>query len=153
MSQVAVRKMQPPELDTVAEVWWRSLDDSTQWLRPEQKHSMAESLVYFRTVIAQSCELWVAERDDAIVGVLAMKGDEVDRLYVATEEQSQGIGGALLNHAKSLSPTGLRVLTLQRNTPARRFYERLGFVADETGRSPPPESEPDIWYRWLASGT
>lgn len=151
MSKVAVRRMQPLELDTVASVWWRSLNDSTQWLRPEQKHPRAEALAFFCTVVAQRCELWVAEHDDAIVGVLAMHQEEVDRLYVATEAQGQGIGSALLDHAKSLSPRVLRLVTLQRNTRACRFYENRGFIAYDTGRSPPPEDEPDVWYRWLGS--
>ena len=151
MSKVAVRRMQPLELDIVTAVWWQSLDDSTQWLRPEQKPPMAEAMTFFRTVVVPRCELWVAERDGAIVGVLAMHQDEVDRLYVATEAQGQGIGSALLDHAKSLSPRVLRLVTLQRNTQACRFYEHRGFVAYDTGRSPPPEDEPDVRYRWLGS--
>jgi hypothetical protein len=42
----------------------------------------------------------------------------------------------------------LRLVTLQRNDRARRFYEHRGFAAYEFGRSPPPEDEPDVWYRW-----
>ena len=34
---------------------------------------------------------------------------------------------------------------------ARRFYERRGFEAYDHGRSPPPEDEPDVWYRWPAA--
>ena len=41
------------------------------------------------------------------------------------------------------------LVTLQRNTQACRFYEHRGFVAYYTGCSPPPEDEPDVWYRWL----
>ncbi len=148
MSEVTVRKMRPSELDLVAELWWHSFDDSTQWLRPDQKHPLAEALSFFRTVVAKRCELWIAMREEAIVGLLAMHGDEVDRLYVATEAQKQGIGGTLLDHAKALSPDGLRLVTLQRNTQARLFYERHGFAAFDTGCSAPPENEPDIWYRW-----
>jgi hypothetical protein len=31
---------------------------------------------------------------------------------------------------------------------ARSFYEKQGFVAVYSGVSPPPESEPDVEYRW-----
>ncbi len=148
MSKVVIRKMQPQELDDVAEVWWQSLDDSTQWLRPEQKHPVEEAMTFFRKVVAQRCEIWVAERGNEIVGVLAMQQDEIDRMYVATEAQGQGIGSALVDHAKAMHQRGLRLVTLQGNAQACRFYERHGFVAYKTSRSPPPEDEPDVWYRW-----
>ena len=82
------------------------------------------------------------------MGVLAMQDDVLDRLYVDTSVQGMGVGSALLDRAKSLSPDGLRLVTLERNERARRFYERRGFVAYDYGRSPAPEDEPDVWYRW-----
>ncbi|MGI9602622.1 MAG: GNAT family N-acetyltransferase [Acidimicrobiales bacterium] len=148
MTDVIVRSMDPAELDAVAELWWHSLNDSTSWLRPDQKHNKVDSQNFFRKVVAQRCELWVADRDGTLVGVLALQGDELDRLYIATEAQGQGVGSALLAHAKALSPDGLMLVTLERNTQARRFYEHHGFEAYAVGRSPAPEDEPDIWYRW-----
>jgi len=140
--------MSSEELSIVADVWWRSLDKSVEWLRPDQKHPMEESKAFFRTHVAPRCQLWVAERAGQILGMLAMHEDEVDRLYVAPEAQGQGIGSALLDHAKTLCPDGLRLVTLQGNTQARRFYEKRGFVAYDHGRSAPPEDEPDVSYRW-----
>ena len=55
---------------------------------------------------------------------------------------------ALLDRAKTLSPEGITLYTHQRNENARAFYERRGFEAVEYGVSPPPESEPDVKYRW-----
>ena len=34
----------------------------------------------------------------------------------------------------------------------RRYFERRGFEVFEYGVSPPPESEPDVEYRWRPSG-
>jgi ribosomal protein S18 acetylase RimI-like enzyme len=58
------------------------------------------------------------------------------------------VGTILLDHAKTLSPGGLRLVTLQGNEQARHFYERHGFTPYDYGTSPAPESEPDVWYRW-----
>lgn len=150
MTELIVRAMEPGELDAVAELWWASLDESTPYLRPDQKHPRADSISFFRDEVAPRCDLWVAERAGEVVGMMALHGDELDRLYVATTAQGEGVGTALLDVAKAVSPDGLVLVTLQRNTRARRFYERRGFEAYDTGRSPLPEDEPDVWYRWPA---
>ncbi len=153
MDGLVVRRMEPEELPAVIEVWYRSLDDSLHWLRPDQRASEAEYRAFFRNVVAKSCELWVAERVGRVMGVLAMQGDTVGRLYVDTPEQGKGVGSALMDQAKALSPEGLRLVTLERNEQARRFYEGRGFVASNHGRSPAPENEPTVWYRWRGDPT
>ena len=53
----------------------------------------------------------------------------------------------MLALAKELSPSGLRLFTFETNSPARRFYEKHGFI--ETGRGfPNEEMLPDIRYEW-----
>ena len=145
---LGVRKMGPQELESVVDLWWQSHEASTSWLRPDQKFSADESKSFFRTVVAEACELWVAEADGELLGMLALDGDQLDRLYVSPPAQGRGVGSALLEQAKALSADGLRLVTLQRNVRACRFYERRGFVAYEFGRSALPEDEPDVWYRW-----
>ena len=149
MDGLVVRRMERKELPAVVDVWYQSLNDSLHWLRPEQRSSEAEYRAFFHNVVAKTSELWVAERDGRILGVLGMQDDTVGRLYVDTPAQGRGVGSALLDRAKALSPEGLRLVTLERNEQARRFYERRGFEAYKRGRSPAPENEPDVWYRWL----
>ena len=74
--------------------------------------------------------------------------DFIDQLYVDPDHQRKGIGSALIAHAKRLSPSGLRLFTLQINANGRAFYDNAGFVAVRFGVSPPPESEPDVEYHW-----
>jgi ribosomal protein S18 acetylase RimI-like enzyme len=148
---VEIRPMGAEEIAAAADVWWQSMVDSTPWLRCDQRHSKRDSLAFFRARYAtDSHDTWVAVRDGAIVGFMAITANELERLYVATAAQRDGVGTALLDHAKARRPDGIRLVTLQRNLSARRFYERHGFVAYETGVSPPPETEPDVWYRWPA---
>jgi ribosomal protein S18 acetylase RimI-like enzyme len=46
-------------------------------------------------------------------------------------------------------PAGMRLYAFQRNTRARGFYERRGFVAVEFGDgSGNEEGEPDVLYQW-----
>ena len=44
----------------------------------------------------------------------------------------------------------LRLWTFQRNTNARRFYEKYGFMlVEETDGTRNEEKEPDAMYAWL----
>ena len=59
MDGLVVRRMEPEELPTVVEVWLRSLEDSLEWLRPEQRADGVERRAFFRNVVAKECDLWV----------------------------------------------------------------------------------------------
>jgi ribosomal protein S18 acetylase RimI-like enzyme len=90
----------------------------------------------------------VAAEAGLAVGLLALADGHVDQLYVDPAAQRRGVGTALIEHARSLFPSGLRLFTHQRNARARAFYEKLGFRVIRFGVSPPPESEPDVAYAW-----
>ena len=66
--------------------------------------------------------------DDGIVrGLLMVRGDEIEKLYVEPALQSQGVGAALLEYA--VSKLGAQWLwALEKNERALRFYKRHGFV-------------------------
>ena len=69
--------------------------------------------------------------DDGVVrGVVQVKGDEVEKLYVDSFFTGRGIGGQLIKYAKR--ELGVRWLwALEKNTGAIRFYERHGFRRTE----------------------
>jgi GNAT superfamily N-acetyltransferase len=92
--------------------------------------------------------LLVAERDGELLGTaqvsfmagLSHRGmwrAEIEAVRVRTDQRGSGIGGALIRHCIDLARErgcGLVQLTSNaRRTDARRFYERLGFVASHTG--------------------
>jgi GNAT superfamily N-acetyltransferase len=102
---------------------------------------------YFAAHIVQDCELWLAEEDGVLAGILVLDGDMIDHLYVEPERTGRGIGSALLAVAERERPEGLRLWTFQSNAGAQRFYERHGFVAvrrtDGRGNE---ERAPDVLY-------
>jgi hypothetical protein len=51
-----------------------------------------------------------------------------------------------------LSPTVLRLTTLQQNTKAHRFYEKHGFIAGKCGVNA-LNKQPNIEYRWNPKNT
>ena len=66
--------------------------------------------------------------DDGVVkGLLTVRGDEIEKLYVEPALQGQGVGAALLEYA--VSKLGARWLwALEKNEGALRFYGRHGFA-------------------------
>ncbi len=143
-----IRTMQDAELEAVVRMWWRTKRDAFPWLPTEQAYTYAQNLEYFRDVVCTKATVWVAEDGGRVVGLLALGDRFVEQLHVDTEWQGKGVGSALLQHAKALSPEGLSLFTLQKNEGARGFYERRGFRAVAFGVSPAPESEPDVRYAW-----
>jgi GNAT superfamily N-acetyltransferase len=145
--QVVLRPARPADAGAVATVWLRSFDAALPSVR--RPHSDDEVRGWVRDVLVPRQETWVAEVDGLVVGVLSLTDGELDQLYVDPDRQGLGIGGRLLDLARQRSPTGLQLWTFRVNAPARRFYERRGFVAvEETDGSRNEEREPDVRYVW-----
>lgn len=136
------------ELVEVAGVWRRSRIDAVPEIEERLPHSFEEDLEHFSQVVIRESEVWVAELDGIIVGMMAVCGEDLEKLYVDPSYQRHGIGTRLLDLAKSESPSGLTLFTHQVNRRARAFYEARGFQATKFGISPPPENEPDVQYAW-----
>lgn len=69
--------------------------------------------------------VWVYD-DEFVKGVLHIEEDRIEELYVDTFFENRGIGGKLMDFAIGKNCRYLWVL--EKNTDARRFYERYGFV-------------------------
>jgi putative acetyltransferase len=143
-----IRPYLPTDEEAVVGVWHRAGLAAYPFLPTWQAFRLEQAQVVFREVIVAHNELWVATLDERVMAYLAMKDCYIDRLYVDPPEQRKGWGSRLLAHAKALCPGGLELYTHQENHGARAFYERHGFAAVEFGISPPPESAPDVKYRW-----
>ena len=142
------RRMDGAEREGVVQLWHTTKRAAYPYLELEQRYTLEQNRRFFRERIAPRCDVWVAEQERALVGFLAICGSYIDRLYVHPERQRKGIGTALIERAKELSPRGLELHTHQKNVQACAFYEAHGFRAVHYGLSPPPESEPDVEYHW-----
>jgi GNAT superfamily N-acetyltransferase len=112
-------------------------------------HTDDEVREWVRAGLVPAREVWLVELDGRAAGFLALAGDEVEHLYVRPDAQGCGLGSGLLVRAKERRPHGLRLWVFQRNTGARRFYERHGFVlVRETDGADNMEREPDALYEW-----
>ena len=77
-------------------------------------------------------ELWVAELDSAIVGLVEVHGNEVTKLFVSGAAAGSGAGKALMTRAiEHIREQGLTRIHLESTKTARDFYQKMGFT--ETG--------------------
>ncbi|MFD3607656.1 GNAT family N-acetyltransferase [Streptomyces atroolivaceus] len=117
-------------------------------------HSDEDTLGWIAHVLLPGTRTWVAEGETGgLLGFASLDGDELDQLYLRPDSLRRGIGTLLLERTKEASRGELSLRTFQRNSAARAFYERHGFVAvayDDGSRN--EEKEPDVLYRWTAAG-
>lgn len=89
----------------------------------------------------------VAQDDEGrILGFIARDGERIHALYVARRAAGQGVGKALLDHAKTRTDR-LTLSTGAANRAARKFYRREAFV-----ETPPAAATPEAeihlhWHR------
>ena len=142
-----IRPYREEDFEIVARFWFEAIQAAEPELVQRMGYEFTGAREYFKTVVAEN-QMWVYELNNIPVGFLGIQGDYIDRLYVDPNHHRQGIGKALLDHARKLSPQHLWLKTDQANKMSRPFYEKDGFVATKFGVSPPPESEPDVEYHW-----
>ena len=83
--------------------------------------------------------------DDGIVkGMIHIEGEEIAELYVDDFFQGQGVGAALIEHAKAHYPVRF-LWALEKNTGAIRFYRAHGF--QPTGERKPEEGTTEYLVR------
>jgi GNAT superfamily N-acetyltransferase len=143
-----LRRLELDDMDQAAAVHRASFDHALPTLTG--LHTPAEDRWYFRERVFAACELWGWFDKQDLVGIIAFRDGWIGQLYILPSAQGRGIGTALLDIAKSRFPR-VSLWTFQRNSNARRIYERHGFaLVRETDGSGNEEKEPDVLYAWSA---
>lgn len=111
-------------------------------------------------------DLWVAELDGTVVGFMMLapgassgptagtasatgRSGWIEQLYLDPAWMGRGLGDRFLEMATGRYSSGLQLWTFVANERARRFYERHGFVVEETGDGRGNEERaPDLRMRW-----
>jgi len=143
-----IRDYRAADFDAVTILWRIAREKSIPEFQNAKGHFFFEDQDYFHDFILKQNKVFVVESHHRPIAFMAMKDQFIDQLYVHPDRQKIGVGKALLEYARSLSPEHVWLYTLQINTNARAFYEKNGFVPEKFGISPPPESEPDVEYHW-----
>lgn len=129
-----------------------------EWTVSDSARAWARTLGEISAETNPRSHIYVATESSAVVGlVMGTVGPDgrgaIDALYVVSERQGHGIGrrlfAASVDAFRSAGASGVEVIVLAANKPARRFYEALGgshlgpAELDEEG-----ESLPGAIYEW-----
>jgi len=117
---------------------------------PNSVHDADAVRWWMSNVVLPQYEVWLVEEPPGPpLGILVLKDDWVEQLYVAPSRTGEGLGSQLLDRAKARRPSGLQLWTFQSNLRAQEFYESHGFsVVERTDGSGNEERSPDVKYAW-----
>jgi ribosomal protein S18 acetylase RimI-like enzyme len=121
--RVIIRRGEASDADVAASIYLVSREAAGSAF-PPNIHSAEETRAFVREVVMATREAWLATVEDRPVGLLVLDGDAIDWLHVLPEAQGQGVGSALLDHAQTLRPDGLRTARLCRGARDRRRRQR-----------------------------
>ena len=139
-----IRRAAADDVDAIAQLYERSFARLTYL---PVLHTLEEHRAWFAKLVDEH-EAWVWD-DGAVRGFIVLTEDTLMYIYLDPVYTGQGIGTALLEHAKERRPEGFTLWTFQQNDGARRFYERHGLRAIEFGDgSGNEEGAPDVRYEW-----
>ena len=149
-SAVTLRPATASDVPVLVRLWF----DTWQVTSPDLTHPEPIELweKRFQEQIFPNETVLVAEINGQTAGFMALRESDgyLHLLYVSPTFQRSGVGSRFLDEAARRCPGGLRLTTLESNDNARRFYERHGWIAGESGRLG-RTGHPTVAYRWNPS--
>jgi len=119
-----IRNMGPQDIEVVLNIWLEASIQAHGFIDASFWHSQLDAM---RHVYLPAADSHIFEREGKVCGFCSLNQNVLAALFVAPEHQGTGIGAQLLADAKIRRPT-LELAVYSANIPARRFYERQGFV-------------------------
>ena len=149
-ADISIRRIQPHAHASATRVWQSSWESAG--VGHPNDLSYAALLKKFREELATSWDLYVADHEGKIIGLLALKPsqNQIDQLFIAPEYQRRGIGKLLLNFAKNRLPNEIWLRTAEQNKRAIAFYALAGFEIDRVEARPEWDRN-DIVIVWRAA--
>ncbi len=140
---IATRPAEASDAEAVAGLFRRSR--ALLAFLPEL-HSAAEDLQFVRDRLIARQRVTLAEYEGSLAGFVAETPGWIEHLYLEPDRRGMGIGSALLGEVMARQKT-ISLWVFAENWPARRFYERHGFVPVECTDGAANEARlPDIRY-------
>ncbi len=133
---ISLRAYQADDEDASVALWLRT------WRATYPQVDFAARLDWWRErwrgELLPVAEVVVAEAGGSMIGFVTIDAGTLylDQLVVAPEHWGSGVGLALINEARRLSPSGLDLDVNVDNARAIAFYVKCGFVVTGDGKNP-----------------
>ena len=122
-----IREMEEKEMSAVLQLWLETNQRAHDFIPAAY---WAAQMPFVEKAFPQA-EVYVFEQAGEILGFLGLSGEHIEGIFVRKENQSQGIGKALLSYAKA-KKSRLTLAVYEKNNHARRFYQREGFLMEKS---------------------
>ncbi|SHK38094.1 putative acetyltransferase [Desulfatibacillum alkenivorans DSM 16219] len=120
-----IRPMKSSDMDAVLTIWLEASIESHDFAGRDFWESRLEDM---RNIYLPASKTYVFVEDVGVKGFVSLHQDVLAALFVSPKEQGRGIGGLLMDKAKSLR-NRLRLSVYKENQKSVRFYEKRGFIA------------------------
>lgn len=130
-----IRSYQHEDLDDLLATWYAASQIAHPFL---DEAFFEEERRNIPNIYLPMADTFIYENDGVVVGFIALIGNEVGAIFVHPEFHGQGMGRALMDHARQLRGN-LEVEVFKNNRVGRDFYRRYGFsfmeehIHEETG--------------------
>ena len=119
-----VRKYEQEDLSEVLDAWYSASQVAHPFLSQDFFEQERKNIC---DLYLPNSDTWLFEREGIVVGFISLIGNEVGGIFVHSEYHRQGIGRALMDHARGLRGV-LELDVFENNLVGRKFYENYGFI-------------------------
>ena len=142
-----IRPCAAADLDVLVDIWLQATLASHDFIPAAFWHAQVHDM---RHVYLWYSQVWVCEREGALTGFYALVDEQLAAIFVAPPWQGQGVGKALMAHAKS-QRSHLLLQVYQRNRKSLAFYLAQGFVV-QGERMDEATGQAEYDMRWDSRG-
>ncbi|ODN69931.1 GNAT family N-acetyltransferase [Methylobrevis pamukkalensis] len=132
MTDIRIRDALPSDREGIVAIWMEGWHDAHGSLFAPEVAARRTVDDFRRRAAYPFDRLLVACRDSAVIGFIALRGREVDQLYVGRGARGTGVADRLLAAAEdALAQAGVEVVRIEcavGNVRARDFYVRHGYA-------------------------
>lgn len=139
-----IRSRSDADMDVLVDIWLRATLASHDFIPAAFWHAQVQDM---RHVYLPYSQVWVCERDGVVAGFYALVDEQLAAIFVAPQWQGQGVGKALMAHAKS-QRNQLQLQVYQRNRKSLGFYLSQGFTV-QGERMDEATGQPEYDMRWV----
>ncbi len=118
-----IRKYIQSDIEEILNIWLSASIKSHSFVESSFWESQVKNM---RDVYLPASEVYVYENGSTVIGFYAFYDNTIAAIFVTPEFQNQGVGAALITHAKRTFGD-LKLTVYKKNEPSCQFYLNHGF--------------------------